>query len=274
MERNRSKNLRNVLAGILAGALLMTAPAVSAAVGDLLGLGEVNRADRTTVLRGVAPASLKVVNTDPAGTTLDLRVRAGNPPLKVNSNARVPRLNADLLDGKHASYFLPRTRKAADSNLLDGLDSSDLVAHGEIQTTVSGNAWLRHDDGPVSMSRWAASTTFSSDGSAVISLAGPALVGGVDYGLASFELCLITFGSGFVDAVYTVPIESFGPGVDDDQYIVIPPDTADRTTGCYTYTVNSPIGQGVGLMVELGGTGSVDLYAVKATWSRAAAVGS
>ena len=36
-------------------------------------------------------------------------------------------LDADLLDGQHGSYYLPTTGKAADSNLLDGIDSTGFV---------------------------------------------------------------------------------------------------------------------------------------------------
>lgn len=41
------------------------------------------------------------------GPGLSALVNAGTPPLAVNSQARVPNLNADLVDGKNASAFLP-----------------------------------------------------------------------------------------------------------------------------------------------------------------------
>jgi len=58
------------------------------------------------------------------GTPLSLKASSGHAPLSVNSSVRVPRLNADLLDGLHSSAFLRAEGKATDADKLDGLDST------------------------------------------------------------------------------------------------------------------------------------------------------
>jgi hypothetical protein len=67
-----------------------------AATGGFLVLGKPNRATHVTTLR------------NPVGTPLQLKSKSGTPPLKVNHPVLVRHLNADLLDGKRASAFVPR----------------------------------------------------------------------------------------------------------------------------------------------------------------------
>ncbi len=68
-----------------------------------------------------------------AGPALDLRVDSG-PPLRVNSDAQVPNLNADKVDGMDSGAFLASGGTAADSEMLDGADSSDFVKRGSSGT--------------------------------------------------------------------------------------------------------------------------------------------
>ncbi len=65
----------------------------------LLGKQNVSQAVSALVKRGAGPA-------------LSLKVGAGQPPLAVNSPARVDNLNADSLDGKDSSDFASRTAEA------------------------------------------------------------------------------------------------------------------------------------------------------------------
>jgi hypothetical protein len=60
-------------------------------------------------------------------TPLSLIAASGHSPLKVNTQVKVANLNADQLDGRDSSYFLPKTSKVADADRLDGLDSSEFV---------------------------------------------------------------------------------------------------------------------------------------------------
>ena len=94
------------LIGGLLGALLITSmPAVTAAVGDPIRVGRINRGFATTVLRSPADQTLRVVNTG-GGEALNLRVGQGNRPLTVDSNTRIPKLNADRVDNRHANQLV------------------------------------------------------------------------------------------------------------------------------------------------------------------------
>lgn len=87
------RTIRHQWIGVIA--LLMVSGALaSAATGGNFLLGKSNTADKPTVLTNSA-----------TGATLDLRAKAGQPALKVNSNKLVSKLNADLLDGKSSSAF-------------------------------------------------------------------------------------------------------------------------------------------------------------------------
>jgi hypothetical protein len=64
------------------------------------------------------------------GPALSAAVNPGSAPLAVNSSVKVTNLNADQLDGFSANEFLSITGKAADSNRLDGKDSTQFVQGG------------------------------------------------------------------------------------------------------------------------------------------------
>ena len=97
-----------VIAAVLGG-LVVTAFAAIAAAGDPVVVGEVNISDARTRLTGKNDASiLQVVNRGTAPT-------------------RVPQLNADRLDGRHASSFLRKNARAANSHRLDGLHANQLI---------------------------------------------------------------------------------------------------------------------------------------------------
>lgn len=74
-------------------ALIVGSGTAYAANGGSFRLGLFNSATKATVL------------TNSNGTALDLRSKAGTPSLKVNRTTKVPRLNADLIDGRHESAF-------------------------------------------------------------------------------------------------------------------------------------------------------------------------
>lgn len=74
-------------------ALVVGTGTAYAANGGTFRLGMSNSATRTTTL------------TNNYGPALKLNARAGQPPLQVNRNTRVPYLNADLLDGLTSTSF-------------------------------------------------------------------------------------------------------------------------------------------------------------------------
>ena len=88
------------------------ASAAFGANGQAWILGKGNVATAITKLAGAAGVNgpmLQLINNnaDPNDTALDLRVQAGEAPMRVNSTTRVDSLNADLLDGQDASQFVP-----------------------------------------------------------------------------------------------------------------------------------------------------------------------
>lgn len=138
------------LVGAVAAAVVMLSLPVVAAVGDAFTLGQGNSANAVTSLQGSAAANLRLTNDREGAPALDLRVTSGAAPLKVDSSVRVAMLNADLLDGKHASglaaanhghagVYLPVGGMAADSSLLDGLDSTafSLADHSHAASAIT-----------------------------------------------------------------------------------------------------------------------------------------
>src|SRR5689334_11160776 len=80
-----------------------------AANGGPLLLGQTNTATNATVLSASVPnQALRVANfyTGSGATALELLVADGKPPMIVDSIERVEKLNADFLDGRHASQLV------------------------------------------------------------------------------------------------------------------------------------------------------------------------
>jgi hypothetical protein len=77
-----------------------------AATGGRFILGQPNTASsKSTLSAPIADKALTVTNTSnrAGATALGLNVASGHPPFRVNSPAKVANLNADQLDGRHAS---------------------------------------------------------------------------------------------------------------------------------------------------------------------------
>ncbi len=161
----------------------------------------------------------------------------------------------------------------------DGTDGAD-GAVGEVVMTTSGNSWLAHgqfyEDRIEPYQRSATETIFYVPVRAVISLTGPGSIGGVEYGLESFDLCVIT-DSNYVSAVSVTGIAPFGSDVDDEQYLDLLQESfpdPGLTTGCHTFVVNAPVGQGAGLYVAVTDTSDgspVTLSSVRSVWTPEAA---
>ena len=139
-------NMRSALIGaVVAAVVLLTFPAV-AAVGSNLILGQANSADAITSLSGAAAANLRITNTQAGSPALDLRVVSGSAPLKVDSTARIPNLNADRLDGKHGgAYALAAHTHDAAAVVSGTLDTgryssyADLGAEGYLDDSGTGD---------------------------------------------------------------------------------------------------------------------------------------
>ena len=85
--------------GVLVGATLLGGAAYAANGGSFL-LGRSNTETATAAL------------TNTAGSPLSLVAKAGYAPLRVNTNVKVPNLNADLLDGLDNTKFALATTKS------------------------------------------------------------------------------------------------------------------------------------------------------------------
>jgi len=95
---------------IMLALLFGLATAAFGANGQAWILGQGNVATAITKLAGAAGVNgpmLQLINNnaDANDTALDLRVQAGEAPMRVNSDTKVANLNADQLDGKDQSAF-------------------------------------------------------------------------------------------------------------------------------------------------------------------------
>jgi hypothetical protein len=95
--RRRVRVSHTTVVAYLALFFAMSGTAVAATGGTFI-LGKSNAASTVTSL------------TNSEGTALVLRSPAGTAPLAVNRTVRVKNLNADMVDGKHASDFVSRAR--------------------------------------------------------------------------------------------------------------------------------------------------------------------
>jgi len=81
-----------------------------AATGGSSILGQPNTASSKTVLSApISDKALSLANTstNPGATALGLNVARGHAPFTVNSDTKVPKLNADKLDGRDSGVLMP-----------------------------------------------------------------------------------------------------------------------------------------------------------------------
>lgn len=95
------------LAVVLAVVFGAGTTALAAVPGDPFKLGRLNGIDAMSTLVGSADGALLRINNNGSGPALDLRVAEGGAPMNVNSTTRVNGLNADQVDGKDSTAFVP-----------------------------------------------------------------------------------------------------------------------------------------------------------------------
>jgi len=133
------------LAAVTTVLIAAAMPSVAAIADALLLNGKNVSVRRTTVAGPVERGVLRLRNTAEDGVALVLRVEPGNPPLRVTSDTKIRRLNADLLDGRSAGAFLvkevydtdrdgvvERANDAASARSVDGVPLVDLLPGGEL----------------------------------------------------------------------------------------------------------------------------------------------
>lgn len=76
---------------------------LAAAPGDPLRLGKANPINKLTKLVGKGAVPRLVIDNNGNGVALTLQVNPGKAPMQVNSDAKVNKLDADVVDGKGAN---------------------------------------------------------------------------------------------------------------------------------------------------------------------------
>lgn len=102
---------------------LASAAFAGTGVGDVFNLGKKNTVGQLSQLVGRSDSAMLKVENDSAGrdaTALNLQVEPGRAPMKVDSSTRVSNLNADQLDGKDASTFMPASIYTVDETVEMG----------------------------------------------------------------------------------------------------------------------------------------------------------
>jgi len=114
--------LKGTVVGGVTSALVMAATAAVAGsgVGAVFNLGRTNSVNRTSVLVGRTAGAMLRVQNKGSGPAASFQVAAGKAPFAVNSNVKVGKLNADLLDGVDSTGFY-----AAGSKVIDSLHADE-----------------------------------------------------------------------------------------------------------------------------------------------------
>ncbi len=135
---------KGVVLGAVASTIVLAGAAALAATGGNFILGQSNTATFTSGLSASLAASSALDVSNPGGgPAASFESSTAASPFTVNSKKKVVNLNADMVGGKRASAFLPVAGTAADSDKLDGLDST---AFQPFLTGSSGGASVSFGD--------------------------------------------------------------------------------------------------------------------------------
>jgi hypothetical protein len=108
--RKRTFLQGTVTGAVVAGvALASTAAFAGGGIGGVFNLGRANTVNGQTTLQGSTNGQqLRITNssTGPGATGLGIVTPGNRPPLAVHSKVRVTNLNADMVDGVHASQLV------------------------------------------------------------------------------------------------------------------------------------------------------------------------
>ncbi len=140
------------LALVLALILGVASMALGANGGNFI-LGENNNATALTRLTGnVNGSSMQLINNDPGAndTALNLQVKPGEAPMRVNSNDLVTNLNADFLDGLGSGAYMRSLTYNTQSTLGAGTQLGDDTFE-KTASCISGDKLL--SGGPVDVAK-------------------------------------------------------------------------------------------------------------------------
>jgi hypothetical protein len=116
--------------------------ALAAVPGDPFRLRQVDVINTASALAGnVNNSMLRITNNSegPSATALNLQVKPGKTPMKVNSQTRVANLNAALAGQADSAASAAFASNAANSDKLDGKDSSELPGTVVQTKAITGN---------------------------------------------------------------------------------------------------------------------------------------
>jgi len=163
----------------------------------------------------------------------------------------------------------PGKTPVANAATVDGIDSSEIVQHGEIVTTVGGGAWIANGGLPPSEYTPLAGTVRAANGAVELELQGPSILGGIGYGLQSIQYCTQSVGGGaVVDRVAVYPGSNSISHLAEDL-------TNRAAAGCFDLDVGHA-GETYTVLVEVSGA-SLRVGGVEAHWvptSQLSAAGS
>jgi hypothetical protein len=153
---------------------------------------------------------------------------------------------------------------------LDAMYTADevdagFIAHGEIVMSHGTSQLTATNASTATITPFVTGNVISgSNQSAHLSLAGPAMIGGIDYGLKSIEYC-IDAQTGFITSVQVYGMQPIGAVADD---------TTDRTSdGCYSLDVNDSTAQAYDFLLRVD-SGSVRITGVQSTWAPSSTLGA
>jgi hypothetical protein len=172
--------------------------------------------------------------------------------------------SADEADHATSADQATAADTAGDADMIGGVPLEGLVQHGEITMRHSTSDlipnWL---GGPSTITAFAGGNSVTGDGIVNIALSGPAMIGAVDYGLASIEFCIDEVNAG----AYVTRVEVLG--TPPYRYVAI--DDTDRTAdGCYTLTVNASGDEAYDMTMFFDGGGTLRVSGIQSTWAPAA----
>jgi len=123
--------LKGVVLGVVVCAITLgsTAALAGSGIGGVFNLGTTNTTNASTVLQGSTNGQqLRVVNnasTGTAATGIGIHTAPNEPPLAVDSTARVKNLNADLLDGQTATAFVAGGGRIVSARLTETIPGAN-----------------------------------------------------------------------------------------------------------------------------------------------------
>jgi hypothetical protein len=238
---------------------------ISIRPGDATGTATTSSLNFTTGVAGVVPNAVQVAmptagaNEGEIDITYDAYGQAGQTTdilidvVGYMTSTGLQELVADVATKANAADVYTKAQS-----------DSTFVSHGSI-TLSHGTSELTPNQGltPSSVQNYGSGTIVSGDGYVNISPTGPAVLGGVEYGLSSIKYCVSNVVGAQIDTV-RVYAENIG---------VEATDSTDRTAnGCYSVVANLKGAQAYDIQFLLKNGGSLRFTGLQTTWLPASAI--